>query len=44
MTKEELKLIDKFQNIVQKYFKNILKLPCPDFRFNLEEYKNKLNK
>lgn len=24
---------DKVQNNVEKYFKNVLKLPCPDFRY-----------
>lgn len=36
--------IDEFQEIVEVYFKNILKLPCPDFRDNLFRLQNeKLN-
>ena len=34
---EDKKIIDEMQEIVQKYFKNILNLPCPDFRKNLKD-------
>ena len=33
---------EELQSIVQRYFKNILKLPCPDFRYNLKPPKKRL--
>ena len=27
--------VDKLQEVVQCYFKNVLNLPCPDFRDNI---------
>ena len=37
MTKNEKKIVDEMQEIIQGYFKNVLELPCPDFRLNLKK-------
>ena len=33
--------IDKMQKEVEKYFKDVLNLPCPDFRYNLPKKSRK---
>lgn len=42
MINQEKKAINEMQEIVQSYFKNVINLPCPDFRLNMK-HKDKLN-
>ena len=34
----------EMQVVIQDYFKNIIRLPCPDFTFNLNKERKKMKK